>query len=132
MSLEKYNEIQKDWNDGERIVVNCLSCKSEIYSKYDGQFVNCKCFKNEVGNKGCYVDQTSCYCRIGGDNDYYNITYKVFEELSLKSRIEDLSGLYNMYNIFYNSKDSIFYKAKELKISMNYIKINIDALKKKC
>lgn len=46
----------KPWNPAK---YKCLDCNSVLFSKYPGQFVECKCEK-------CFVDQTRYYVRIGG------------------------------------------------------------------
>lgn len=51
--------------------IQCLSCLEIIFSKYPGQWVACKCFKNEVGNVGCYIDSTEYYTRVGGSSSNY-------------------------------------------------------------
>ncbi len=53
--------------------IQCNNCKEVIQSSYPGEFVACKCFKNEEGNKGCYIDSKHLYTRTGGTN---------FQELS--------------------------------------------------
>ncbi len=37
----------------------CLNCNDIIESKYAGHWVSCKCFQNEVDNKGIYIDSCS-------------------------------------------------------------------------
>ena len=54
--------------------IQCNNCRDIISSAYEGNWVCCGCFKNEAGNKGTYIDSTSCYTRIGGDS------YTVIEE----------------------------------------------------
>ena len=46
--------------------IQCNNCKDIIQSQYSGDWVACKCFKDEEGNKGCYIDSTDWYTRVGG------------------------------------------------------------------
>jgi hypothetical protein len=43
--------------------LECKLCGDVVYSKYPGQYVNCKC---KFPDKGIAVDETSCYARIIG------------------------------------------------------------------
>lgn len=52
--------------------VRCKKCKDEIYSRWDGEFVRCKC-------GAIAVDQTPYYARWIGDKDN-------FEEITIGTK----------------------------------------------
>lgn len=56
--------------------VKCLNCNDIIQSQHVHDWVCCSCFKNEVDNRGIYVDGGSEYLRIGGPLDGYQILTK--------------------------------------------------------
>lgn len=55
----------------QTIKLKCKNCEDVISSKRGGDFVTCKCFKNEEDNKGIFMDRDRWMperYRIGGDN----------------------------------------------------------------
>lgn len=60
--------------------IKCKNCDTEIYSKYPGHWVACKCWANEEDNKGCFIDSTEHYYRIGGSPENYETTYAGTED----------------------------------------------------
>lgn len=53
--------------------IRCKNCGEIIESKSRHDWVCCKCWKNEEGNKGCFVDGGHSYIRIGGDPENYEL-----------------------------------------------------------
>lgn len=49
-----------EWNPH---LVKCRSCLTVIYSSFPGEFVTCKCFRNEADNQGIAIDETPYYSR---------------------------------------------------------------------
>ena len=53
----------------EKILRNqakCRNCETTITSWHRHDFAPCKCFKNEEGNLGIFVDGGNAYLRRGG------------------------------------------------------------------
>lgn len=50
----------------KRNSARCKNCGDEIISKHRHDFVTCSCFKNEIANKGIYIDGGNDYLRRGG------------------------------------------------------------------
>jgi len=53
----------------------CRSCGCIVYSRWEGEFAACSCFKNAEDNKGIAVDYTRYYGRhIGNPASFEEIT----------------------------------------------------------
>jgi hypothetical protein len=52
----------------------CLNCGDEIESKHRHDWVSCKCYKNEKGNLGIFIDGGLEYLRYGGCLQNYKST----------------------------------------------------------
>lgn len=48
--------------------IQCRECKDILQSSYSGEWVCCSCMKQEprVEGKGCFIDSTYWYERVGG------------------------------------------------------------------
>lgn len=63
--------IHKEYKKLIRNAAKCNNCGDVIESKSVHDWVSCSCFKDELDNKGIFVDGGLDYCRRGGNlNDY--------------------------------------------------------------
>lgn len=56
--------------------LKCKNCGDIICSERGGHWVSCSCCKNEVGNKGIFMDRDRWMpdrYRIGGDLENYEV-----------------------------------------------------------
>lgn len=54
----------KNWKEGNRIVLQCLVCDDEVFSRFSGEYKSCQC-------GAIAIDQTPYYYRIVGDHDTF-------------------------------------------------------------
>jgi hypothetical protein len=57
------------WNKGIRCIVTCNKCEDNIFSRLEGDTMECKC-------SSVKIDQTPTYTRIMGNDDEYSKKYE--------------------------------------------------------